>query len=103
MMKQFFALCLAVVSATAEPSDAAIAAYYKAQNALSAARSDHAALMENIRRAVDESVGRQINAVGAVNAAMAELQKQCSGNIDDAALKEGVVKCLSRETEKGKK
>src|SRR4051812_10419120 len=87
-------LALPLLAEETKPSDAAVAAYFKADANLAAVTANQDKLLENIKSALAQSVEARLKAAMAVTAAFSELQAQCGGAVDTEALqKTGDVKC----------
>ena len=77
-----------------KPPDAAIAAYFKADAALGAARGQHEAMMDDIKKQVAESMARNIQLTVNALVAQSQLQQACGEyQLDMKALQSGEVKC----------
>jgi hypothetical protein len=101
-MKTFLTLVafasFGVAQTSPKPSDATIVAYFKADAALAAAKSEHDALMDNIKKALADSIAKQTNAAIQFVIANSQLRNSCPAEqqIDDQALKSGDVKCVKK-------
>ena len=83
-----------------KPTDAQIAAYFKADGELSAERAKHEALMVKQKAEIADSIARQVNAT--IQAVITQLQLQAAcgaGNeLDQKALQNREVKCIAVQT-----
>ena len=80
-----------------KPPDAVIAAYFKADAALGAARGQHEAMMEDVKKKIAESVARQIQLTVNALVAQSQLQQSCGAyQLDQQALQAGEVKCVEK-------
>jgi hypothetical protein len=76
--------------------------YFQAESAEKSAKSKHDELMENIKKAVAESVTNQIQATVKVLIANSKLQQECAelnSELDQKALQAGEVKCVEKPKE----
>ena len=81
----------------AKSPDSLAAAYYKADGAIAVARSNHEALLNNIKTALAESIAKQVQATLAGNIAIAELKAgYCpkGKELDMQALQQGDLACV---------
>ena len=100
-MKTFLVFFVAMVSLAqsgeTKPPDAVVAAYFKADSAVQAARAQHDALMEQVKRDVADSVARQVNAMSQLVVAWSQLNAACGElQLDQQAIKQGEVKCMDK-------
>ena len=80
-----------------KPPDAVIAAYFKADAAVTAARAAHDKLMEDIKKAVADSVAKQVNTMIQAVVASSQLNASCGElQIDQQLLQSGEVKCVEK-------
>ena len=90
----------APITEAPKPPDAAIAAYFKADAALAASKANHEAMMDNIRKALSESITNQARALVTAQAALVALDAACAAGhqLDLTALQNGGdVKCIERK------
>lgn len=85
------------------PPDSVVAAYFKAEGAVTAARSEHESLMENIKKAVADSIIKQVNATIQVLISRSQLEQSCGElQLDLEALKAREIKCIEKLKEPAK-
>jgi hypothetical protein len=83
--------------------DNKIAAYFQASAAEKAAKAKHDELMDNIKKAITESITNQINTVVRALIATSELSEACrtfNMELDQTAIQNGEVKCTPKAPEK---
>lgn len=85
-----------------KPPDALVAAYFRADSAAAAAKSQHDAMMESYRKAITDSVDRQIQTTMNALVALSALEQGCGElTLDRQALqKTGEAKCIPKEPAK---
>jgi len=80
-----------------KPPDAVIAAWYKATAAEAAGKTAYAALMDQIKKAVDEWYQRQLQLTVNALVAQSQLQASCGDlQLDQQALQANEVKCVPK-------
>jgi len=95
-MKKIFTLTILFVYTAFGQSDAASAEYFKAQANLGAAKLSHEQLLDNIKKALQDSTDRHTAATVALNDKLTALRLTCpqGKDLDFTALNEGKVSCV---------
>ena len=85
------------------PPDSVVAAYFKADGAVTAAHAEHELLMENVKKAVTESIVKQVNTTIQALIARSQLEQSCGElQLDLEALKVREIKCIQKPKEPSK-